>query len=558
MPVADPRPIAGRAARWLFVLLAVLVAGLLGALAVRSTETWIPSDPDAVRRLLELRQHERDLVHGWERAQRGDTRFEYDTEIRFVAGRIEELESFAGRPRRVHGVDPWAAVLGEARPVATIVVEVLLETLATVGLAFAAVAGLGRLSRGARRLALVALLAPLALPVPLLADATRRLGAVVGLSPSPLFADVVEVLATLPFAVAILRVAATRVDGRRLDAACDLGFSRVAIFGRVVLPSLAPALVFASLFAGGRLVGDLSIARAIGVDEAPHRLAEWLRHRIVASVDFPAAAAGSLIAVLAGLALAGLAVAALRRLAEPRRPAPPSRPRTDRPRAALGLPLLLPLLVPVALILLPSAGAAAAGVDERLAALVCEWGRAGVAAALGLGLAVALLPTAEAPDRGRRSTAVAFALVAVPTPAIAFALRLLAQDLDLPAGVWPTIPATALAAAGPAFALLLAAGPDGGAVAGRHGDLLEAFRLRFASVLPLAALLAFATALAAADVGTVLGVVDRSALFGAVATDETDLAAPLAAAISVVFGIVAAAALERISGGDRRRSGLDF
>lgn len=559
MPVVDaPRGDPRRPARLVLAALVLLCLALLAVLAARSTETWIPSDPAAVRHLLELREHERDLKREWETAQRGDTRFGYDTEIRFVAARIDELEVLAGRPRRIHGLAPWRTLLAEAGPALAIGVEVAAESLVSLALALAFLSVLGRLAEGPRRLALALALAPAALPAPFFAAAAVRLVAAAGFAPSPLTADVVEVLIALPFAVVILHFAAIGVDPPRLEAARDLGFSRAAIFARIVLPTLAPALALAFLLVEARLLGDLAVARLAGVDDAPHRLAEWLRHRIVGTVDFPTAAAGALVAALFGLALV---VPLARRLASRRGAVPTPSPTVPRRVGLAALPIFL--VVPALLLaLLPplSAIETATAVDAapRLVALVAEWGVAGLAAVVALALALAL---ALAGDRlGDRPLAVAVALapMAIPAPAVAFALRLLAQAIGLPIGPWLQVPAIGLSAAGlPAVLLLLA---DAGRLdreARRDGAPTYAFRLRFAHLLPLAALLAFAAALAAGDVATVLGLRDRSALFGPVG-EGADLTGPLAAALALGFGFLAAEALERARGSVARRRGLVF
>ena len=553
---------AGRRRAPLGPRLALLVAGLLGALlvgaaALRSTETWITTDPDVTRRLLDLLADARRLKHDWEGAQIGDARFALDTEIRVAAAEIAALEATTAPPRRAHGADAWIALVPALPALARDAALRVAATVAALGLALLTCLALSRLAEGPRRLALALALTPLGLPPPVLAATVRRLAAGLGLAPSPGLAVAAAIVAGAPFAVALIWIATRRIDPREIEAAHDLGFSTTTVLRRVAVPALAPALTLAAVVVFARLLDDVSFARLLDADPAAG-FGEWLRHRLVAALDFPGGTAGALLAALVCASAAALLLAAVVRHLRPEPANTPRRTIGPSRRPGWAVAALAPPALVLAPILVAGVGAnplfadapvADALTAERLAAGLAEIGRAGLAALLATALAAAY---ALACDRAtaatrHRAIAVVFVAAAVPATSIALALRLLADDLGLVAGPSLAVAATALvAAAFAAIPLLARRAPDeapGAVAAAMRG---EAFLRRLAAILPVVATLAYARALAAADLGTVVGLVDRTALLQPPAIAAGDPAALPALISAVATGVVGAWAIERL------------
>jgi len=429
----------------------------------------------------------------------------------------------------------------------------LAETVAALAVALAAALALSRLADRPRRLALALALAPLGVPPPLVAETVRRLAGGLGLAPSPGLEAIAGILVATPFAIALIWTATRRIDPREVEVARDLGVSTVAMLRRIALPVLAPALALAAVAIFARLLDDVSLARSLGGDPAGEHFGEWLRHRLVAALDFPGGAAASLLAAAIGASAGALLLAAVARRFAPRAPLAPHRP--------IGLPAhpgwaLSATAVPTALLAGLLVAAVAAGPlfadaveSERLAAGLAEIGRAGLAALLATALAAAYAlacDRATAPTR-RRAIGLAFVAAALPAAALALALRLLADDVGLAVGAWLAGPAAALAAVGlPAVLLLSVHAPDDvpGAVAPAMRG--EAFLRRLAAILPFAVVLAYGRALAAADLGTVVGLVDRAALLRPPASAVADPAALPALVSALVTGAIGAWAVERL------------
>lgn len=515
---------------------------LVAALALRSTESWTPVEPALAQRLLDLTQDQRRLAREWETAQRGDSRFELDTEIRYLAARIEELEARAGHPARVRDLTPWRH-LGPSVPTLLLdIARTLAETAASLALALAVVSALGRLRPRPRFVAFAVVLAPLGLPPPMFAHAAAGLGELLGLSPAPALAAVAAILAGLPLAVIPLAWACRRLPNGEIEAARDLGLARATIARRIVLPALAPALGLAGAIVFARLFGDLSIGRIVGATQAADRFGEWTRWRIVAAIDFPTAAAGAVVALAATATIAaGLAVTA-RWLAPHARgrctAAPAAVPGPRRPILAV-LVVAVPLALLVALAHAALTGAwPALATDRRLAEMLAEGGRAILATGLALALAAILVGALDRSGLRRRAAPVLVAAALSP-PATAFALRLLAGDLDLPVGSWVAVGAQALTALAPVTALALAALPPP-----RADALGPSLRIALRDVMPLALVTAVANAAAVADLGTVVGVVDRTLLLRAPPPGLADPAALLALIAAVAVGVFGAWALE--------------
>lgn len=542
--------------RFVAGLLLLLVGGLLVALAARSTETWTAHDPAAVRRLLELREEARDFARRWETAQRGETRFAYDTEIRVLTLRIEELEARAQRPRRIVGLAPWTRFATQGPAIAAALLESLATAAIAVALAFAAALASERAAAGPRRAAAALALAPLALPPALLAEHLADLAGRLGLGPSPGLAAIAGLLTAFALALLVLLATSPPLDPARRDVARDLGLPPREIFLRTVVAPRRAALGLAGLVVFARLVGDVSIARLGATTDRIDHWGGWLRHRVVAAVDHATAAAGTLVAIAVGLLLAGLVLAALRRASPPPAAGRPHRrrisvtPRADRPI----VPILAALLAAAVIAFAPDDGRLGPGaLGDALGALV-DWTRAGLAALLALAVTLLLWrPLDHArPGPRRVAAAAAFFAAAVPAPAVAFALRIAGEDLGLAAGAWIPI-ATSVAVALPPLLLLVLTLPPLGetAASATHEVDRRARWRRLAPLLPLAAVLATSLALAAGDGGVVLGLADRPRPWAS-ETGGTGASLVLLA-VAIAFGHVAARALECGAG----RTGID-
>ena len=541
----------------LSALLALVVAVLFVAPILRSTETWLSGDPAIARRLLDLRAEQRDLTRRWETAQRGDARFEYDTDLRVLAARIEDLERTVLQPRRERGVGPWLGRAIDAPVLAANLVDRLLLAAASVVLALAAASALETVGRAGRRLGLGLAFAVLALPPPLLAEAIRRLAASFGMGPSAALFHAAALFAGVPAALSLLLALRGGVDRGRLDVARDLGLPRTTIYARIVLPSWSPALAFAFVAVLARLLGDLSIAR-LADEVTTHHFGEWLRYRIVAAVDYPGASVGVIAAAVVVTGLAALTEIIARR--------PPSSsgwasPDASKPNGrALSPTPAIAALVPLALAFAAvDAGPLATALGSDLLSLGGRWARAGLAAAAAVALALAAAHRLDDRPAGERRSALSVALIlsALPTPVTGFALQVTAADLGLPTGPWVAIAASAAAALGPTLALLLLADPLAAAArsAGSTRDP-AALWTRHGPRLPLAALLAVTIALATGDAAAVLGFDVRPRPW--VVPPGAGLPLVLGVAgLALGFGLLAVAALERAERPRTRSRGID-
>ncbi|MCE1236805.1 MAG: hypothetical protein LWW93_10655 [Hyphomicrobiales bacterium] len=530
---------------------ALVALTLFSALVVRSTETWITADPVTTHRLLDLLAERRSLIRAWETAGLGEARFALDAEIRATGAHIAELDATMPPPRRVHGLAPWRSLLADLPHIAPIVVELAGETCLSLAVAFAFGVALTRLGPRARFVVLTLAIAPLGLPPPLWASAFVRLAAVFGLPPSDRLADVAEIFVGMPFALILGWVATRRIDPRRLEAARDLGLSIRERIVHVSLPAVAPGFAIAGVVVFARLLDDLAIARLIGASDAGHRFGAWMRHRIVAGVDFPTAAAGALLAGVVAVAIAAPLVGLAVRSATPPPTVAPRWPWAERGRPiGPALIWLTPFVLIAAIIGVVALQAAVAGFDlraERFVVATEELLRAGLAGLLAFLAAIALVLAFDPaePNRRRAAAAVLAAAAALPAPTVAFAVRLFADDLGVEAGAWIATLAAAVAAVGlPAALLLLGRAPREPAGSVAPPARREALLRRLVPLAPLAAVLAVVRALAAADLGTIVGLVDRTALF-----DRPAALADPAAAVGIVsalaIGLVGAWATER-------------
>lgn len=524
---------------------------LFATLVWRSTETWIQVEPTVAQRLLDLLHEQRSLAREWEGAQRGDARFELDTEIRAVTSLIEDLESRARHPYRIHGFAPWRHLVPVVASLFAAAAAILVETLLVIAMALAVVSSLNRLAPRPRFAVLVALLAPLGLPPPLLAAAVADLGGVVGLPPSTMLGAVASLVAGLPPAILVLLLVGPRRPDAEIAAARDLGLTPTTVLRRILLPPQAPALTFAGVVVALRLFGDLAVARLSGGTTAPVHFGEWMRHRVVAAIDFPGAAAGAVAATLSVVAVAALfALAAARlapgtdRAASPPRPRPRALPRADAGLARAVVLSALPVALTLALV---SRGLAdptpLPALDARFVETVLEIVRAVLAAGLALAMAIAVAVLVDRACVGfaapARAALVVLVATAMPAPVIGLALRILAGDLGLPVGPGLAVLAQALTALGPVAAFFLMRRPA-------HRDDGETLPLRHAvgPLVPVAGVLAFAVTLAAGDLGTILGLVDRTAVLRPPPVGVADSAALVAVVAAIVVGAWAARILE--------------
>lgn len=531
---------------------ALIWLALIGALALRSTETWIPVEPALAQRLLDLTQDQRRLSREWETAQRGDARFELDTEIRVTAARIEELEHRAREPYRVTGLAPWQRLAPAATMLAAAAALTSAETLATLALAGLVAGVLSRLDARRRILALAAILAPLGLPPPLFATAFADLGRTVGLAPSPALAFVASIVVALPWAVIALHLAIGRRPWAEHAAAVDLGLSPWTIRRRIDLPVLAPALAITGLVVFLRLTSDLSIGRIVGGASPALPFGEWLRHRLVAVIDYPNAAAGVLVAFAAAAVFAAILGSIAARLAPPSGTSPGGR-STHRIAGAAPtggtllalVPAVIPLALVVALVRRGLEGTVSGGWDLRTAEAVFDLGRAALAGGLALLVAIAIVVVIHRSKRHRPGPVAPALLMAfaLPPPMIGLGLRLLAEDFALPIGPWIAVLAQGLIAVGPLVVLLRDRLPKG-----RADGIDMPLAPILAPALPLAAGIGFALALAVADLGSILGLVDRTLLLRPPTLGLADPASLCAGVAALVVGLVGAWALETTRG----------
>jgi putative spermidine/putrescine transport system permease protein len=99
-----------------------------------------------------------------------------------------------------------------------------------------------------RRLIEGIVLAPLMIPNVIIAVSLLQLTTSLGLRTSPQGLVLGQIVVVLPFAVRLMLVGMTSIDGRLEDASLSLGASRLRTLVQVVLPMLAPALIASLAF----------------------------------------------------------------------------------------------------------------------------------------------------------------------------------------------------------------------------------------------------------------------------------------------------------------------
>ncbi len=259
---------------------------------------------------------------------------------RFEPGAVLDVLA-RDRTVRVLWFTLWSAALGTAIAV-------------TVGVPAAYT--LHRLAFPLRRLVRGALLVPFVLPTVVVGVAFRQLigeaGPLgfLGLDGTP--AAIVAGLVFFNAAVVIRTVGATweTLDPRPAQAAASLGATPAQVFRTVTLPALRPAIVSSAsvvfLFCATAfgIVLTLGGTRYSSVETEIYLLTTDL-------LDLPAAAALSIVQLVAVVALLGLA-GRLRRVADPTVSRVPSRPapvrRRDLPQVVLTLALLTFVAAPIA------------------------------------------------------------------------------------------------------------------------------------------------------------------------------------------------------------------
>jgi sulfate transport system permease protein len=124
---------------------------------------------------------------------------------------------------------------------------------------------------------------------------------------------------TLPFSVRSVQPVLSALDPAEEETAASLGAGPVAIFRRVLLPKLAPALLTGAGLGFARALGEYGSVVLIS-GNLPFRteMASVRIYGLVESYDLPAAAAVSLVLVLIALAVM-LGLGLVRRRAQPAR-----------------------------------------------------------------------------------------------------------------------------------------------------------------------------------------------------------------------------------------------
>lgn len=111
-----------------------------------------------------------------------------------------------------------------------------------------------------RRLSLVLVLSPFAIPKAVLGLAIIMMLSMAGIQRGALPLTLAHILMTLPFSTIIIGAALMRMDPRLVEAARDLGASPTRAFRAVTLPLLKPALTAAYSLAAILSMSDLTLA----------------------------------------------------------------------------------------------------------------------------------------------------------------------------------------------------------------------------------------------------------------------------------------------------------
>jgi len=130
----------------------------------------------------------------------------------------------------------------------SLLVALAVTALATPLGALAAL-GLARLTSVFKPLIVAVLLAPMFVPVIIIAVATYFLYAPLGLTNSYLGLVLAHTTLATPFVVLVVRAALRGFDGSVLRAAASLGARPLTVIRRVLLPLIAPSVMTAAVFA---------------------------------------------------------------------------------------------------------------------------------------------------------------------------------------------------------------------------------------------------------------------------------------------------------------------
>ncbi len=558
-----------------WTLVAVWAFGLLivplGALALRSVWSWETGATIQARELDRLDTELQRLHRDFDAAVSQERRWIVDSRIQALGDRRRALEHAVPAPAPIRGGANWQTLLGPTGMVLlTTLARAALVTCLVLPLALAIAWGIAGTPSRRRPWWLLALYVPCVLPATLRARGWTTIVDLLGYASSEATTLTVVTSWLVPFAVPPILTALARVGPAEVEAARDLGARSPFILGRVVVPAVAPALVFA---------GSAIFALALGAHAVPW-IAEggnpddWfaglMRRRAFASVDTNTAAAWALAATLVAFLPAVIFARSLAAAVVPGADETPPTRRTGRgPRPPLNLFLktsLLVLLGWLALPLLTTAVDAVIGppylpaleahtsdeVAQRLGALLRTVLEALAVTALSVLLALA---AAARIDSLPRRPAVALAMIlmtsiVVPGPAIAFALETAWGRFGLEGWMLAVPGRTGFAAACllSIFTRALArrdrtlewAARDLGA-----GPAMVMTRVVLPSILPLvptAAVLAFALAVATPDIGVFADPTGRSALLLPGLPGEPDptaAAALVVAALAVGVGLAA-------------------
>ncbi len=555
------------------VWLALMVIAPLGAALLRSTAVWERYDSAVAAEIVRLELERRRLHHDWDTTTRPDRRFDLDADIRLTDARIRELEPRVSLPELRHDLANYATLRGTPGAVlAASALRAAAIALAALLAALAIVPALADLSAARRRLVLVVLLAPLALPAALRAHAWSEIAQRLSLAGSEIALALAETSALAALALGPLLLAHRRLDPIELAAARALAPSS-RVLRAVVLPRLAPTLIVLSgaLFAAA--LGAFTLPTVADPADAEAWFAPLVRRRVVAGADLAVAAAWSVAAAALCLGATAALAAALAR-----RPMPPpldaiAPPRLDRP----GRARLVPLALAVAISTLVLAVAARTALDGTPAMLVAWWTEVGprgfapadparrLAAVLGEQAGAALLAALALPTAwvlhavferlprpfARLGLAVASAPLVLPTPVLAVAARTFWPELGLTdPEILDFVVRLAAVSAGVLALLAIAPSPPSGSVEAAVGlgaspfDVARRVTLpRLAPMMPLAAVAAVVLALARADVAAPLGAT-RSPLLAPAAANTVDAAGLLALVVALLLARLAANALE--------------
>jgi putative spermidine/putrescine transport system permease protein len=199
----------------------------------------------------------------------------------------------------------WLSAVGNSLWVAT-AVAVLATPLGTL-----AALGLARLPRPVKPLVMTVLLAPMFVPVIIVAVATYLVYAPLGLADTYSGLILAHTTLAAPFAVVLINAALQGVDPSVLRAAASLGAPPPTVMLRVLLPLIAPGVVAAAVVSFATSFDEIVVALFLAGTEhktLPMKMFEGARDEIS-----PAITAASTVLVMMSLLFLGVVEAVRRR-----------------------------------------------------------------------------------------------------------------------------------------------------------------------------------------------------------------------------------------------------